>query len=181
MPLRFGAFWRLESATFRRGGPARLVPVDIQWTTTNSSSFQPRSAHSSLHALPKQVSFELRDRADDNNHRSAQWPASVDVLAQADELNAEVIQFIDDLQEMANTSGEPVKGRYQHGCTEPRASWCDFLAILRGKRVRPARACNECAKKRAHIGERESSEAVCFQILKKWRARGDSNSRPSGS
>src|SRR5260370_19182868 len=38
-----------------------------------------------------------------------------------------------------------------------------FWLFCAERRVRPARVCNECAKKRTHIGERENSEGVCFQ------------------
>jgi len=40
-----------------------------------------------------------------------------------------------------------------------------FWLFCAERKVRPVRVCNECAKKRAHIGERENSEGVCFQTF----------------
>ena len=62
--------------------------VNIERCTAYPSSFQPCPSHPRLNALDDEGPLQLRNRSNDYDHRTTQRPASVDVLAEADELNA---------------------------------------------------------------------------------------------
>jgi hypothetical protein len=49
--------------------------------------------------LDDQIAFKLGDGADDDHDRAAQRAACVDLFAEADELDVQAIQLIEDLEE----------------------------------------------------------------------------------
>jgi len=91
-----------------------LLSVDVQWRSANSSPFQFRSPHPGFHALDDEISFEFRNRSDDDNYCSAKWTISVDVLAEADELDAKMIQFIEHLEKVPDASCYTVESHDQN-------------------------------------------------------------------
>jgi hypothetical protein len=66
--------------------------------------------HAGADPLDNQVSFQLRDRPDDHHDGAAQGPAGVDLLAEADELDAEPVQFVQHFKEVLHRAGNPVRG-----------------------------------------------------------------------
>ena len=62
--------------------------VDLERPAADVAAFEPGPAHAGPDPLDDQVAFELGDGADDDHHGAAQRSAGVDVLAEADELDA---------------------------------------------------------------------------------------------
>ena len=63
------------------------VTIDIEWGTTDPSAFQSRSAHAGLHSFDDERALEFGDHTDDRDDGAAQGSASIEVLAEADELD----------------------------------------------------------------------------------------------
>src|SRR5215469_16883521 len=91
-----------------------LLAVNIQWLPANPPPFQFRSPHSSPNALDDKISFEFRNRADDDDHGSTKRSTSIDVFAEAHELNPKMIQFIEHFQKMPHASGHSVECGHEH-------------------------------------------------------------------
>jgi hypothetical protein len=72
------------------------------------------AAHPGAYPLDDQVPLQLGDRADDDDDGPPQRAASVDVLPEADELDLQVIEFVEYFEEVADGAGEPVRRPYQH-------------------------------------------------------------------
>jgi hypothetical protein len=99
-----------------------LCPVDIQRRTTDLPTFQFRSAHAGSNSLDDKTFFKLGNRTDNNDYRPAQWASRVDIFAQADELDAEMSQLVE--QEVANASRYPVERGYEHDVETMSPSIC---------------------------------------------------------
>jgi hypothetical protein len=76
------------------------IAVEFQWTASDGAAFELGSPHAGTNPLDDQAAFELGDRSDDNNDGPAQRSTGVDVLAEADELDIQAIQFIEDIEEV---------------------------------------------------------------------------------
>jgi hypothetical protein len=103
----------------RQGLPGTTVcnnlrSVDIHGTAANPAPFQFRTTHPSPNMLDDEAALQFGNRSDYDHHRSPEWSAGVDVLSEADELNPEVIQFIEHFQEMPHASGHPVECGHEH-------------------------------------------------------------------
>ncbi len=71
--------------------PEHRSPVDIQRPAADVAAFQLSPAHPGAYSLDDQVSLQLGNRADDDDDGAAQRTAGVDVLAEAGELDAQVL------------------------------------------------------------------------------------------
>ncbi len=80
----------------RRGWPHRRV----QWIAADVPAFEPGSAHAGAHSLDDQVAFELGDRTDDDDDGPAQRAGRVDLFAEADELDIDAVQLVQDFEEV---------------------------------------------------------------------------------
>ena len=67
------------------------------------------AAQASAHPLDDQVALEFRNRSDDDHDRPAQWPSGIDLLAEADELDVEPVQLIENFQEVFHRAGDPIR------------------------------------------------------------------------
>src|SRR5690348_16590862 len=76
------------------------VPVKIERPPSEAAAFQPGAAHSGTYALDDEIAFQLRNRSDDGDKSPAQRAAAVQGFAVADELDAEVVEFVQHLQEV---------------------------------------------------------------------------------
>jgi hypothetical protein len=81
-------------------------------------SFELGAPHAGAHPLDDQIPFQLGDGADDHHHRPPQRSAGVDIFPEADELDLEMIQFIQDLKEVADGAGQAIEGP-DHDNLEP--------------------------------------------------------------
>ena len=64
--------------------------------------------HAGPDPFDDQVALQLGDRSDDDHHRPAQRTSGVDLLAEADELDVEPVQFIEHLQEVLHRPGDTI-------------------------------------------------------------------------
>ena len=64
--------------------------------------------------LDDKAAFEFGDGADDDDDGAAQRAAGVDLFAETEELDAQVIKFVECFQEVPNTPGQPVACPDQH-------------------------------------------------------------------
>ena len=62
--------------------------IEIERPAADVTSFEPGAPHAGAHPLDDQVAFEFGDGADDDDDGPAQRAAGVDLLAEADELDA---------------------------------------------------------------------------------------------
>lgn len=99
-----------------------LLPVDIQRCTPNLSSLKACSPHACLDSLDDGLPLDLSNRSDDNYHRSTKWATGVNVLPQADELNAKVVEFVENFQEVAHIPSNSVERRHEHNIKAPTTS-----------------------------------------------------------
>jgi len=68
--------------------------VENERRSADGSAFQAGPTHAGPDPFDDQVAFEFRDRADDDHDGAAQRAARVDLFAEADELRAEMAEFI---------------------------------------------------------------------------------------
>jgi hypothetical protein len=52
--------------------------------------------------------------SDDDHHCATEWSARVNIFSEAYEFNSEMIEFVEDLQEMAYVSGDAVERAYEY-------------------------------------------------------------------
>jgi hypothetical protein len=76
------------------------ITIELEWTSSDVAAFKTRPAHTGADPLDDQAPFEFGDGADDDDQGSAQGTAGVDLLAEADELDVDAVQLIEDLEEM---------------------------------------------------------------------------------
>ena len=112
-------------------------PIYIQWPPADVPTFEPGPAHTSADPLDDQIAFEFSDGADDDHDRAAQRAAGVEVLTKADELDLEVVEFVEHLQEVPNGPGDPVRGPDQHDLEPAAASIPKQLIEPRPTRLGP--------------------------------------------
>jgi hypothetical protein len=85
------------------------VAVHNEFPTADMLTFQFCPGRAAAHAFDNKVALQFADRADDHDHRPTQWPGGVDLCAVADELDVEMLQFIQHFQKVANAACQPIK------------------------------------------------------------------------
>jgi len=88
--------------------------IEIEWFAADVTAFELRAAHTGADAFDDKAAFQLRDASDDDDNRPTQRTAGIDLLAKADKLDIEMIQFVQHFEEMFYGSGQPVGGPDQH-------------------------------------------------------------------
>jgi hypothetical protein len=96
--------------------PAIQYPLTVnpQRRAPDLPSFHPRPPHTRLDSFDYGLPLDLRDCAHDDDHRPTERASGVDVLSQADKLDAEMIQFVEHFQEVADVSRYPVERGHEH-------------------------------------------------------------------
>jgi hypothetical protein len=74
--------------------------IDIKRSSADSAAIELGSAHASSDPLDNQGTFELSDRRDNHYDRASQRAVSVDRLTLGKELDAEVVQLVEDLEKV---------------------------------------------------------------------------------
>jgi hypothetical protein len=74
--------------------------VKHQRVAADMAAFEAGAAHAGSDPLDDQVALQLRDGADDNDQGTAQRPSRVDLLAEADELDVEPAQLVENIEEV---------------------------------------------------------------------------------
>jgi hypothetical protein len=83
-------------------------PVDVEWPPADMSAFQPSAAHACPYPLDDEIPFQFGDSSDDDNDGPPERAAGIEVLPEADELDVEVVEFVEHLEEVPDGSGDPV-------------------------------------------------------------------------
>ena len=73
-------------------------------------SFQPGAAHACPHPLDDEVPFELSDGSDDDDDGPPQRTAGIKILAEADELDVQPVELVQDFEEMPGGSRDAIAG-----------------------------------------------------------------------
>tara|TARA_R110002051_G_scaffold268702_1_gene328717 strand:- start:96 stop:398 length:303 start_codon:yes stop_codon:yes gene_type:complete len=88
--------------------------------------------HTGRDPFADQGRFQLGHGADDGEHRPSHGTCGVDLVLQADEAHAEMVEFFERRQEMAGRAGEAVE---RAGAASGNR-WTGDLAAGRGRRRR---------------------------------------------
>ena len=95
--------------------------IEVERGAADVPAFQLGPAHTGPNPLDNKVAFQLGDGADDDDDGAAQRAAGIDVLSEADELDAQVVQFVEHLEEVADGAGDPVRSPDEHNVKLPLA------------------------------------------------------------
>ena len=87
--------------------------VEIKRLPSDMPSFELGPPHSCPHSLDDEAALQFGDGADDDDYRPAQRAAGVDLFAEADELDVEPVQLVQDFEEVLNRPGDPVRSPHQ--------------------------------------------------------------------
>jgi hypothetical protein len=82
--------------------------IEDQRISADVLSFKPGAPHAGAHSLDDQVAFQLGDCADDDHDGPAQRTASIDILPEADVLDFQPVQFVQDIEEVFHRSGDSI-------------------------------------------------------------------------
>jgi hypothetical protein len=85
-------------------------PVDVEWPPADMPAFQAGAAHPCSHPLDDEIPFEFCDGADDDHDGPPERGAGIKILAEGDELDVEMIEFVDHFEEVPDGSGDTVRG-----------------------------------------------------------------------
>src|SRR5579864_9059655 len=84
--------------------------IEFERPAADVAPFEAGAPPAGAHPLDDQVAFELRDGPDDHHDGAAQRAAGVDLLAEADELDVEPVQFVQDFEEVPSRAGDAIAG-----------------------------------------------------------------------
>ncbi len=93
--------------------PQDAGAIELERFASNMTAFELGPAHSGAHPLDDQVSFELCNGADDHDDGAAQWTTGIDLFAETDKLDIEMIEFVQDFEEVFHRPGQTVGGPNQ--------------------------------------------------------------------
>ncbi len=79
------------------------LAIQHQRIASDVPAFQTGTPHAGADPPDDEVAFALGDRTDDHDNRAAQGIACVDLLAEADELDVEPVELIEDVEEAPET------------------------------------------------------------------------------
>jgi hypothetical protein len=85
-------------------GSRRCASIDIERGSTDATAIKLGSAHACTDTFDDQRPFKLGHRRDDHYDGTSQRAVGVDRFALGLELNAEVVQFIEHLEEVLGGS-----------------------------------------------------------------------------
>ena len=97
------------------------ITIQRQRSSTDAETFQACAAHAGADPFDDQSTFELSDRGDDHDDGSSERTAGIDVFPEAEELDFDSVQLVEDLEEVPGRAGEAI-ARPDHNDIEPAAS-----------------------------------------------------------
>ena len=86
--------------------------IYLQRPAADMPALELGAPHAGAHPFNNKVAFQLGDGADDDHHGPAQRSARIDIFAEADELDVEMIELVQDFQEVADGAGQAVERPY---------------------------------------------------------------------
>ena len=93
---------------------ADALMIQYQRIASDVPAFKTSPPHAGSNPLDDQVALEFGDRADDHDDCAAEGTAGVDLLAEADELDVEPVELIEDVEEVLYRPGDPIRSPDQH-------------------------------------------------------------------
>ena len=82
--------------------------VHIPTRTSDALALGAVHGYAGPHALADEFALELRDAREDAKHESSIWGRSVHTFVQRDKLNAQLVEFAEGIDQLAQTAGETV-------------------------------------------------------------------------
>ena len=76
-------------------------------------ALQPGTAHPCPDPLDDEVAFQFCDGSDDDDNGPPERAAGIEIFAEADELDFQVVEFVQHFEEVPNGPGDPVRGPHQ--------------------------------------------------------------------
>jgi len=76
------------------------LAIDGDGLPADVPAFEPGPPHAGAHPLDDQVAFKLRDRTDDDDDGPAQRAGRVDIFPEADELDVQVVERVQDFEQV---------------------------------------------------------------------------------
>src|SRR5665213_3364439 len=83
--------------------------IENKRLTSDLAPFELGAAHACPHALDDEAALQFSDGPDDDYNGPAQRSAGVDLFAEADELDVQPVQLVQDFEEVLNRPGDPVR------------------------------------------------------------------------
>jgi hypothetical protein len=93
-------FSDLEKAPALLAVSADPLAVEIQRTTSDGSAFELDSPHAGTNPFYDQAALQFSNRTDDDDDGSSQRSTGVDLFAEADELDVQSVEIIEDIEEV---------------------------------------------------------------------------------
>lgn len=84
------------------------LAIDISWPTADADAFHPCPPHPRFDPLDDQRAFEFSQHGDDHDERAAEKAAGVELLPLADELDMEVVEFVQHFNEVPDRTCQPI-------------------------------------------------------------------------
>jgi hypothetical protein len=84
-------------------------PIDLEWTPSDVPALQPGATHSCPYPFDDEVALQLGDRPDDDDDGPSERAAGIEILPEANELYAEVVEFVQHFEEVPDGPGDPVR------------------------------------------------------------------------
>ena len=88
--------------------------VEFQGPAADVASLEAGAPHPGADPLDDEIAFEFGDGGDDHVDGTPQWAAGVDLLSEADELDAVAVQLVKHFEVMLHRAGDPVRGPDQN-------------------------------------------------------------------
>jgi len=102
--------------------PNDSLAVQVERWTADVLALKPGAPHAAAHPFDDQAPLELGDRTDDDDDGPAQRAASVDLLAEADELDIKPAQFVQHFQKMTSRASDAIASPGHHDIETSTAS-----------------------------------------------------------
>src|SRR5512142_3282787 len=84
--------------------------VEFERGTSDVSAFETGATHAGANPFDDQRPLQFGDSADDDDESAAERTTGVDVLPKRYELDAEMVEFVEDLDEMADRARQAIEG-----------------------------------------------------------------------
>jgi len=84
------------------------IVVEFQRTTSDRTAFELGPPHAGTNPLYDQAAFQFSDRSDDNYDGPSQRTAGIDLLPEADELDVQSVQIIQNIEEVPSGACDPI-------------------------------------------------------------------------
>ena len=92
------------------GSNRALGTIQLESWTSDVAPFESSTTHAGTYTFDDQVALQLGDYGDDDNDRASQCAAGVELFAEADELDVEMVQFVEYFEEVLDRASQAIAG-----------------------------------------------------------------------